>query len=119
MRLHSWWPAARPLFLRERFVTIPFAAVLHLIGAALALAVGPFQLNARMRAQSPARHRWMGRAYVVGVLVGGLAAFALATVSQGGLPAHVGFVLLTVLWLGSTAMAYGHIRAGNQAKHRQ
>jgi uncharacterized membrane protein len=112
-------PAARPPFLRERISAIPLFVFLHLIGSAIALAVGPFQLNTRLRNSSLNRHRWMGRAYVGGVAAGGLAAFVLAFFSQGGLPAHVGFGMLAVLWLCATAMAYTHIRAKNQPKHRQ
>lgn len=48
-----------------------------------------------------------------------LAALVLATMSQGGLPTHIGFGLLAVLWLGTTATAYRHIRAGQQVAHRR
>lgn len=112
-------PAMRPPFLRERFLVVPAAAFLHLAGSALALAVGPFQLNSWVRSRFIKVHRWMGRSYVAGVLLGGLAAFALATMAQTGLPAQVGFGLLAVLWLTSTAMAYRHIRARNQPAHRR
>ena len=112
-------PAMRPPFLRDRFIVTPAAAVLHLAGAAIALAVGPFQLNTGLRTRFIKVHRWMGRSYVVSVLLGGLAAFALATMAQMGLPAQVGFGLLAVLWLTSTAMAYRQIRARNQAAHRR
>lgn len=112
-------PAMRPPFLRERFMMIPVAAFLHLGGSAIALAVGPFQLNTRLRNRFLKVHRWMGRSYVVGVLLGGLAALALATRAQTGLPAQVGFGLLAVLWLTSTALAYRHIRARNQPAHRR
>lgn len=44
---------------------------------------------------------------------------ALATISQYGLPTHVGFGLLATLWLFSTAMAYRYIRGGNLAIHRR
>ncbi len=53
------------------------------------------------------------------MLFGGAAAFRLATVSQGGLPAHVGFGLLAVLWLLATGQAYRYIRAGDQDSHRR
>jgi len=112
-------PAMRPPFLRDRFLVVPAAAFLHLGGSAIALAVGPFQLNTGLRTRFIKVHRWMGRSYVVSVLLGGLAAFALATMAQMGLPAQVGFGLLAVLWLTSTAMAYRHIRARNQAAHRR
>jgi uncharacterized membrane protein len=113
------WPAPRAPFLRDRFATIPLAATLHLLGAAIALGVGSFQHNARVRNGSLPRHRWLGRAYVIGVLLGGVAAFVMALVSQGGLPTHLGFGLLAILWLGTTAKAYVSIRAGDQERHRE
>ena len=112
-------PAMRAPFLRERFILVPVAAVLHLAGAAVALAVGPFQLNARLRARFLSVHRWMGRSYVVGVLLGGLGGLTLATMAQTGLAARVGFGLLAVLWLTATGMAYRHIRARNESMHRR
>jgi uncharacterized membrane protein len=112
-------PAMRPPFLRDRFSTVPLAALLHLAGSAVALAVGPFQLNARLRSRFIAVHRWMGRSYVAGVLLGGVAALLLATMAQYGLPARVGFGLLAVLWLTATGQAYRYIRARNQPLHRR
>ena len=112
-------PAMRAPFLRDRFLVVPAAAILHLAGSAIALAIGPFQLNSRLRNRFLSIHRWMGRSYVVAVLLGGLAAFALATMAQTGLPARVGFGLLAVLWLTSTAVAYRHIRARSQPAHRR
>jgi uncharacterized membrane protein len=112
-------PEMRAPFLRDRFATIPLAVVVHIFGSAIALAVGPLQLSARRRARSIELHRWLGRIYVAGVLCGGVAALVMARVSQGGLPAHVGFGLLGVLWLGSTAMAYARIRLGDQSAHRE
>ena len=112
-------PAMRAPFLRDRFISAPVAAILHLAGSAIALAVGPFQLNSRLRNRFLSIHRWIGRSYVVAVLLGGVAAFALATMAQTGLPARVGFGLLAVLWLSSTAMAYRQIRARNQPAHRR
>jgi len=109
----------RPPFLQQRFLTVPLAAALHLAASAIALAVGPFQHNSRIRGRFVNLHRWMGRTYVLAVLAGGIAALVLATLSQGGLPTHIGFGLLAVLWLGTTATAYGYIRAGHQVSHRR
>ena len=109
----------KPPFLQQRFLTMPLAAAVHLAASAIALAVGPFQHNSRIRGRFVNLHRWMGRTYVLAVLAGGIAAFDLATMSQGGLPTHIGFGLLAVLWLGTTATAYRHIRAGQQVSHRR
>jgi len=112
-------PAMRPPFLQQRFVTMPLAATLHLAGAAVALLAGALQHNARLRGRFLDLHRWTGRVYVLAVLLGGAAALRLALVSEGGLPAHVGFGFLAVLWLLTTGQAYRFIRAGDQDSHRR
>ena len=99
-------PAMRPPFMQQRFATVPLAAFLHLAGSGLALALGPFQLNARLRNRFLRVHRWMGRTYVISVLLGGSAALLVATRSEAGLPTHVGFGLLAVLWLFTTGNAF-------------
>lgn len=112
-------PAMRLPFIRERLVTIPIAVVTHLVAAGVALAVGPWQLNSRFRIRFLNLHRWMGRTYVIAVILGGAAGLVLATVSQGGLAAHIGFGLLGVLWVAAAGAAYRRIRAGDQAAHRR
>jgi uncharacterized membrane protein len=110
-------PSIRPPFLRTSVV--PLAVPFHLAGGALALALGPFQFDDRLRLRNPRRHRWIGRTYVVSVLLGGIAGFALATVSQGGMAAHLGFATLAVLWLFTVARAYVLIRSGDDLNHRR
>jgi uncharacterized membrane protein len=112
-------PGMRAPFLQRRFATVPVAAYLHLAGSGLALALGPFQLNARLRNRLLRVHRWLGRTYVISVMLGGSAAFALATRSEAGLPTHAGFGLLAVLWLFTTGNAYRHIRASDRVSHRR
>ena len=112
-------PSMRPPFLQQRFVIMPLAAFVHLFASGIALAAGAFQHNSQLRARRLNLHRWLGRTYVIAVILGGIAALALATRSQAGLPTHVGFGLLAALWMFATAMAYRYIRAGNQALHRR
>lgn len=106
-------------FVAERRALMPIALYAHVVGSLVALAVGPWQLSGRLRARAIGRHRWMGRAYVLAVLVGGLGGLALAPYSQEGLVTHVGFGMLGLLWLTATFMAYRRIRAGDQASHRE
>jgi hypothetical protein len=61
----------------------------------------------------------MGRIYLVSVLFGGLAGLALATVSQGGVVAHLGFASLAVLWLFTAVRGYLRIRVGDDGNHRR
>jgi uncharacterized membrane protein len=112
-------PAMRAPFVRERLLVLPLAVYAHLAGGAIALALGPFQLNARLRAAYLPVHRWTGRCYVGAVLAGGLGGLVLAGVSQGGLPAHAGFGMLAVVWLTTTGLAFRAIKAGDSATHRR
>ena len=47
-----------------------------------------------------------------------LAALVLASSSFGGLVSTIGFGMLAVVWIISTAFAYIHIRNGNIGKHQ-
>ena len=112
-------PGFGPPFVAERRAVMPLVVIGHLAGGALALVIGPFQLNTRLREKAFGRHRWMGRTYATAVLVGGGCALILAFGSQQGFVTHLGFGMLAVLWLSSTAMAWRRIRAGDRAGHRR
>ena len=112
-------PAARPPLMQERFAAMPWAAYLHVGMAGLALAVGPFQFHARLRARFRRLHRWTGRVYVIGVILGGVSGLAFATIAQGGPLARLGFGVLAVWWLVTTVLAYRRIRAGDVAAHKR
>jgi len=91
----------------------------HIIASGLALLLGPFQFLRGLRQLRPLLHRWMGRVYLVSVLLGGLAALLIAPTMISGLVGAVGLMFLAVLWIGTGAMAYRSIRAGNVAAHRE
>jgi len=112
-------PGFGPPFIAERRALVPIALSAHLAGGLTALAVGPWQLNGRLRNRALGPHRWMGRVYVIAVLVGGLGALGLASLSEAGFVTHVGFGLLAVLWLTATFQAYLRIRAGDRVGHRE
>jgi uncharacterized membrane protein len=111
-------PEFRPSFVRDLFEERPVAAFVHFMGGAIALVAGAFQLNTRLRTRFIGAHRWLGRLYVLAVVIGGVAAFALALQAFGGPIAHVGFGLLALCWMASTLNAYRHIRQGNLSTHR-
>lgn len=94
--------------------------VLHVAGAMLAIIIGPFQFLEGMRKERLLKvHRWLGRTYLIAVLVGGLAGLYMATFSYGGMVSHMGFASLGILWLFSGFMAYRHIRNKNFELHRE
>ena len=112
-------PGFGPPFLAERRAEMPWAVYAHLGGSLWALATGPWQLNERLRERALRRHRWLGRSYVLGVVIGGVGALGLVPHAQTGATARVGFGVLGVLWLAFTLLAFLHIRRRDPAAHRR
>ena len=97
----------------------PVATLSHFGGCALALAIGGFQLHPGLRKRFTSVHRWMGRLYVIGVLVGGCGGLYMAWFANGGFTGKLGFALLAIAWLGTTACGYACIRSGKTNAHRR
>ena len=114
-----WMPDLRPSFVQERIAEVPLAVFGHIVASAAALALGPFQLSTKLRSRRLELHRWLGRTYILCVIAGGCSAIALATMSRGGVAAHVGFGLLGVLWILTAVVAYQRIRVYDIADHRR
>lgn len=93
--------------------------LLHIGGGLIALFVGAWNFLERSRERFINLHRWLGRVYLVSVLVSSIAGFALSFTAQGGLPARIGFGMLAVLWLGTAVFAYVRIRAFDIESHRR
>ncbi len=93
--------------------------VLHAVAGGVALILGGWQLSTRLRQRRPRLHRLMGWGYATSILVGGITSLPLAAQADGGPVAQVGFGLLGVLWLASTAMALVHIRARRITAHQR
>ena len=105
-------------FVRDIFANLPIAISLHLAGGIVALVLGAFQVNSRLRSRFLSIHRWSGRVYVFAAVVGGVAGFTLALHSFGGLVTHFGFGLMAICWVIATLNAYRHIRRGDLIAHR-
>jgi uncharacterized membrane protein len=92
----------------------------HIFGSAVALALGPLQFIASVRAAYPRLHRWVGRLYLgVGVLGGGLAGLFMAFYAFGGQVARLGFGCLALAWLYTGLHAYRAIRVRDVVAHRR
>lgn len=96
------------------------ALLMHIVGAMLAILLGPFQFLPKSRSRRFLNvHRWLGRTYLVAVLVGGLGGLYMSRFSYGGIATHLGFAALGVLWLFSGWKAYRHIRRREIESHRE
>lgn len=93
--------------------------VIHVAGAVTALVVGSVQFLPRLRHSARPPHRWTGRVYVVGCLLGGAAGLVLASGSFAGPIASVGFGALAVTWIGVTVLGWRAAVQGRFADHRR
>jgi len=78
--------------------------LLHVSGGTIALFVGPFQFWAALRRRYIVVHRWMGRVYLFGVVLGSASAFYLALHSHYW-SFGIALFALGVAWCGTSAMA--------------
>lgn len=92
--------------------------VIHVAGATLALLVGSLQFLRRIRRERPVVHRWVGRIYVAGCIIGGVAGLILATGASSGPIATAGFGLLAIAWIATTSFAWRAAVQGRFAEHR-
>lgn len=90
----------------------------HIVGGTLALAMGPFQLWSGLRQRHFQIHRWTGRLYLLGILIGGIGAFSMARFTK---PRDFGFALdvLTASWWLIIAMGFVAIKRGRIDQHRE
>ena len=102
----------------RHFARYIFPLRLHIAGGIGALLAGPWQFSQRLRARALNFHRWLGRFYLLEVLLGSVAGFVMATVSEEGLPTHLGFGILAALWFFTGLQAYRLIRKGEVEAHR-
>lgn len=91
---------------------------LHAGGAATALLLGGFQFLPAVRRRRTL-HRWIGRVYATGCIVGGCAGFALAFGTTSGPIAGLGFGLLAPIWIYCTGQGWLTARARRFDEHRR
>lgn len=92
---------------------------LHVAGAATALLLGSFQFIPPLRSRWPGGHRWTGRVYAVGCLVGGVGGLMLALGSTAGPIATAGFGGLGVAWIITTTLGWRAAMQRRLVEHRR
>lgn len=91
--------------------------VIHVAGAVTALLLGSLQFLPVLRRAGA--HRWIGRTYVLGCLVGGVAGLILALGCKAGPIASAGFGSLAVLWIAVNLLGWRAALQGRFTEHRR
>jgi uncharacterized membrane protein len=111
-------PPQTPADALDNPMGVPWLLV-HVAGAVVALLLGSLQFLPVLRRGTRPPHRWVGRVYVAGCLVGGLAGLVLAPGSQAGPIASAGFGGLGVLWIVTTSLGWRAAVRGRFDEHRR
>ena len=105
---------------REVYSAHSIGLFAHIAGGVLALSLGPFQFVSRLRQGRWKRvHRWLGRIYLIAVLLSGFGGLYLVSIAYGGPLNQLGFGALDLFWLVSCFKAYQSIRGGDVQAHRR
>jgi uncharacterized membrane protein len=104
---------------KARMFEIAAIGYAHTLGGMIATLIGPFQFLGVVRKRFPAVHRWLGRVYLVCVLLSGLAGLYLSPGSYASNTFGIAFVALALAWLYTGTKAYLTIRGGDTAAHRR
>jgi hypothetical protein len=104
---------------REVYLSNQVGIYSHIIGGVIALALGPFQFLTKLRNNRPQVHRWIGRFYLTGIFLGGVAGIYMAFFAYTGIVATIGFLGLALSWLITSGLAYFHIRKKDTVTHRK
>jgi len=89
----------------------------HITFGGIALLTGWTQFSRRLRDKYLSAHRWVGRIYVIAVILSSLAGLFIAFFASGGIVSSFGFGLLAILWFFTVLKAYTSIRKGNIKQH--
>ena len=92
----------------------------HIVATPIAIVIGTIQFFFRFEKQFPKLHRAAGKIYVASVLF--LAApggFIMAFSAIGGQASKLCFLLLSMLWIYFTFLAYKSAREKNFAEHKK
>ena len=98
---------------------LPWLDEVHFVAGGVALLVGAFAFRRDLLVRRADLHKRLGMVYCTTILLSGLAGLAMAVFSSGGMPAHLGFGLLALMWLVTTGMGLRAIKRRDIPSHRR
>jgi uncharacterized membrane protein len=82
----------------------------HIIFGGIALLTGWTQFSKKLRLNRVNLHRTLGKIYVASAMISGICGIYIGFYATGGLISSLGFILLGIVWLSSTLMAFDAVR---------
>ena len=96
------------------------AFYVHVFSSLFTLMAGVIQFSQYIQSNYPSLHRWVGRLYVVDVLILNTpAGLIMAIYANGHLPSKIAFTILVTLWFWFTLRAYQEVRKRNFKAHER
>ena len=92
---------------------------LHICGGLTATIIGPFNFIQKIRRTNIKVHRFLGRTYLISILLGSIAGMYMAATSQVNLAYAFGLGGLAFVWFSTSLMAYICIKNRNIVMHRE
>jgi hypothetical protein len=93
--------------------------IAHVGGGTLALSMGLFQFSGTIRRRFVKVHRWMGRLYLIGVLVGSIGAAYMGVMVSPLKAFGISLEFLALAWVMTSLMAYIAVLRRQFAAHRE
>ncbi len=104
-----------------RYWRMKWPLIGHISGGLLALVLGPFQFWAGFRNKYLKVHRWMGRLYLTGILIGTISSVTLALTT--GVEIHISWavslIVLAMAWFFTSGMALRFILLKRVNLHKE
>jgi uncharacterized membrane protein len=92
--------------------------MVHIAGGSLALLLGPLQFFSGLRRWNMRLHRWVGRLYLAGVVIGAVAATYMGFVTKYR-AFGISLVAMAFAWISCAGMAYLAIRRRQIPAHKE
>jgi hypothetical protein len=104
-----------------RFWIMKWPLIGNILGGLIALVLGPFQFWEGFRNRYMKVHRWMGMAYITGILIGTISSInlALTTAIVVHWTLSLALIGLAVAWISTTGMAFRYILLRRIQLHKE
>lgn len=91
----------------------------HIVFGGIALLIGWTQFSTKLRSNRIGLHRIIGKIYVLSALISGTCGIYIGFFATGGIISSAGFVLLGIIWVSTTLLAFISIRNKKLETHEK